>query len=322
MNNVVPIQRNQVVPNPQTESYINPQNINIEGEQRGGMANPSQPLNRQDSSQLQTDPQQILDAVYLNENGTKSEETDEPFFLGIRRCIGSMCECCTNEEIKEGSVGVITEFGKFVKVVGSGAQSYNCCSQVVIHVPTVIQVMHLPSQSVITKDGLQLLIKSYVKFRIVHPQLYLFNHQNASDLLLKAIQGTLRSVVGQRTLKENLGNQVEIKKKIARLVKHRVEEYGLVIYDTEIERMSMDQTLQKALAIVAKSEREAKARVVKAQGNKQSSIIYKKAADEFSKNPLAIQLKYLDVLKDVAAKQSTLLLRDTIVDELKKKNLK
>ena len=321
MNEVLPVNKSQMrPPSQQDQTPINPTTIDV-SKDPNSMVNPPQPLIRQDSSVLRKTPEAILNEIYECEGGVRSLEQDEHFCLGCRRCCGSMCEGCTNEEIREGSVGVITEFGKYVKIVGSGAQSYNCCTQMVVHVPVVQQVLHLPNQRVITKDGLQLLIKAFVKYQIIHPQLFLFNHSSPNKLLELALQGTLRSVIGQKTLRDNLSNQSEIKQKVARLIKHRVEEYGLIVYDAEIERMQMDINLERALAVVAESGRQAKAKVVKAKANLESSKMYRKAADELSKNPMAIQLKYLDVLKDVAAKQSTLLLRDTIVEEMKKKNL-
>lgn len=123
-------------------------------------------------------------------------------------------------------------------------------------------------------------------------------------------------------MSENLINQLEIKKKIADLVRHRVEEYGVVVYDVEIERMVMDINMQRALAIAAEAERKAKAKIQKSKACLESSKATRLAADELSKTSLSIQLKYLETLKKIGNGHSIILLRDTIVPEMQKMNLK
>ena len=142
--------------------------------------------------------------MYLYEGGLESGNAEEPTMIAVRRACGGCCEGCTNEQVNEGYVGVVMEYGRYIKIVKSGAQSYNPCTQSIRIVCVVIQVLNLPDQRVLTKDGLQLSIKAYVKYQVIHPQLYLFNHNNADDLLTKAVSGTLRSVIGMRTLKDNL----------------------------------------------------------------------------------------------------------------------
>ena len=96
----------------------------------------------------------------------------------------------------------------------------------------------------------------------------------------------------------------------------------MVVLDAEIERMVMDVNLQRSLAVVAEAEREFKSKIVKSKASLKSSGIFKAAADELTKNPLSLQLKYFDLLKDITKSSSKLILRDTIVEEMKKKNLK
>lgn len=297
---------------------------NMDGEHNShDMANPAtaNQYMRMQTFQLRKEPDELLKEMYEREGGTQSLESNESCAISCMRCCGSCWECCTNEQINEGYVGVVTEFGKFVKVVTTGAQSFNCCTEKITPVPIAIQVYNLPTQRVLTKDGLQLSITAFVKYRIAHPQLYLFYHHNATSLMALTISGTLRSIIGQRTIRENLEHQEDIKHKLSAQIKHKVEEYGIVVMDVEIQRMVMDVNLQRSLAVVAESERERKSKRIKASAALEASASFKLAADELSKNPLSLQLKYFDVLKQITHKQSMLVLRDTVVDEMKKKNI-
>lgn len=260
--------------------------------------------------------------MYVGDKQGKTQLDEEICMMGCMECCGNCCECANNQLIREGSVGLVTKFGKFAKIVGAGAQSYNCCTEKVQVLTIMIQVLNLPVQRVLTKDGLHLSIKAFVKYQIIHPQLYKFNHCAPDALLSFTVLGALRSVIGRLTLSENLLNQVDVKKKIANMVKHKVEEYGLVVYDVEIERMVMDVNMQRALAIAAEAERKAKAKVQKSRACLDSSKATRMAADELSKNSLSIQLKYFETLRQIGNGHSTVLLRDTIVAELQKKNLR
>jgi erythrocyte band 7 integral membrane protein len=304
-------------------SEVEVQNAHLRDDVHQGMANPGSAAQymKMQSFQLRKEPDALLHEMYEREGGQQSKEADEPCALGCMRCCGACCECCCNEQINEGYVGVVTEFGKFVKIVTTGAQSYNCCTQKIVPVAIAIQVYNLPVQRVLTKDGLQLSISAFAKYRVVHPQLYLYYHNSATSLMALTASGTLRSIIGQRTMRENLEGQDEIKHELATRIKHKVEEYGILVMDVEIQRMVMDVNLQRSLATVAESERQRKSKMIKASAALEASTSLKLAADELSKNPLSLQLKYFDVLKQITQKQSMLILRDTIVDEMKKKNI-
>jgi erythrocyte band 7 integral membrane protein len=278
-------------------------------------------LRRMETYQLRKEPEGLLNEMYEGEGGQQSTESGGPIMLGCMDCCGAMFMCCTNEQINEGEVGVVTEFGKYKEIVTPGAQSYNCCTQKITKVPIAIQVFNLPNQRVLTKDGLQLSITAFVKYRIVHPQLFMFNHGSATQLMMLTVAGTLRSIIGMRTIKDNLAYQLEIKQELSNSIKHRVEEYGIVVMDAEIQQMRMDVNLQRALAVVAESERQRKSKKIKAKAAYEASFSFRLAADELSKNPMSLQLKYLDLIKEITARQSMLVLRDTIVTEMQKKNI-
>jgi erythrocyte band 7 integral membrane protein len=324
MNVVAPADRESL-----TNSRLhNPSEVKVQSypgpSEQQGMVDPQSPgtYMRAQTFQLRKEPDQLLNEMYEREGGQQSQEASEPCAVCCMRCCGSVCECCCNEQINEGYVGVVSEFGKFVKTVTTGAQSYNCCTQKIVKVPIAIQVFNLPNQRVLTKDGLQLSISAFAKYRIAYPELFLYYHNSATTLMSLSISGTLRSIIGQRTIRENLEHQEQIKFELGKQIKHKVEEYGIVVMDVEIQRMVMDVNLQRSLAVVAEAERERKSKQIKASAALESSTSFKLAADELSKNPLSLQLKYFDVIKQITQKQSILVLRDTIVDEMKKKNLK
>jgi len=280
---------------------------------QGEMVNPDQPY----ALTKIEDTMEVLDDMYDNDQGMVPLESNRPFLLGSCQCLGN-CGLY-NEEIPQGFVGVLTEYGRFVRVLPSGLQSYNPFTQNLTKVPVTIQIRHMHSQTVLTYDGLQLLISGYVKYQIVHPELYLFNHSNPEDMMERAVTGSMRAVIGQRTLADNLNNQQEIKTNLLRTACTQVEMYGIMIMDTEIERMTMDAELLRAMACVPEAERNASATIVKSKATLEASKAIEKTGRELAKTPLSLQLKYIEVIKNVTGGNSTLLLRDTIVNEYKKR---
>src|SRR3990167_1542540 len=142
---------------------IGPQNINTQ------MAQPDQ-MYRQSSFELGRAPDEILKAMYISEGGVQSLDEDQPCAVGCMSCCGACCECMYNENILEGNVGLVTQFGRLTRILRPGAQSYNCCTEKIEIIRVVIQVMHLGKQKVLTKDGLQLSISAFMKYQVIHPQ--------------------------------------------------------------------------------------------------------------------------------------------------------
>jgi len=222
----------------------------------------------------------------------------------------------------QGYVGVVQERGRFVRTAGAGLQNFNMNSQVIVQIPIMMQVKTMPLQSVLTKDGLKLLIRSFVRYQIISPELYLFNHSNPEDLMVKTVSGMFRAVIGMNTLQDNLLHRQEIKMAIVQSCCHRIEKYGIIIHDAEIEQMTMEHGEERAMAAMAEAQRNADALVVKSRATLESSKNIIKAANELMKNPLSMQLQYFELMKNLTGGRSTLLLRDSFVHEFRKKAIK
>jgi erythrocyte band 7 integral membrane protein len=278
-------------------------------------------LNQPMSFQLRKEPKLMINEMYDHTGAGVIPETEDNggTYATCMSACGGCCACCSDFIVPQGYVGIKTEFGKFVELVGSGRPSYNPCTQKISLVNIMVQVLNLPPQKILTKDGLQLNVSAYIRYRVINPELYLFQHKNAHGLLVLFASGVLKAVTGSMTLSENLQNQAATREKVGKRLKNVAQEYGLVVYDLQISNMMMAVNLQRALAVVAESEREYKANIIKARASRDSSKIYRMAADELMKNPIAVQLQYYDLLKEITNnRQSLMLLRDTVVDELKK----
>lgn len=285
-----------------------PQNVNTQ---------PLQPVN---ASNNQVQREHRVEDVHAHDTGLPAEDSAPPALLGCCQCLSQ--NIFVNQQIMQGYVGVVQERGRFVRTAGAGLQNFNMNSQVIVQIPIMMQVKTMPLQSVLTKDGLKLLIRSFVRYQIISPELYLFNHSNPEDLMVKTVSGMFRAVIGMNTLQDNLLHRQEIKMAIVQSCCHRIEKYGIIIHDAEIEQMTMEHGEERAMAAMAEAQRNADALVVKSRATLESSKNIIKAANELMKNPLSMQLQYFELMKNLTGGRSTLLLRDSFVHEFRKKTIK
>lgn len=174
--------------------------------------------------------------------------------------------------------------------------------------------MDLNGQTLLTKDNVTVYVDAYVHYRIVVPEWAIFKVEDYYQLVKFMTSGVMKTIVAEHTLTELMVNRKNIEKKITDIIDEKTDPYGIKVIDIETQRIQLPPQMERAMAIVAESEKQSEARVIDARGNLESAKIFKDAADELSKNKISLQLQYFETLKFIAAeKNSTIIVPDSII---------
>lgn len=217
-------------------------------------------------------------------------------------------------QVPTGYIGLLTEFEKVIEKLEPGLHTVNTCSQKVVLVCLMTQLMDIPAQSLLTRDNVTIMIDAYVSFKIRCPELAIFKIGSYLKLIRLQTQGAMRAVVAERNLEDLLRNRKEVEAALTEIIDNKTDPFGIDVIGIETKGMDLPKNMRRAMATVAESKKEAEAKVVDAEGNLKSSKIFRKAADELKGNPIAVQLKYFELIKMIAeTNESTLVVPDSVI---------
>jgi regulator of protease activity HflC (stomatin/prohibitin superfamily) len=181
--------------------------------------------------------------------------------------------------------------------------------------------MDVPPQDVITKDNVTVKVNAVIYFRVVDQERAIVQVEDYLHATSMMSQTTLRSVLGQSQLDDLLSKRDQINADLQRIIDQQTEPWGVKVTAVEVKNVDLPQEMQRAIARQAEAERERRAKVIHAQGEFEASQRLADAADVIGRNPVALQLRYLQTLVEIAAgKKSTTIFPipiDTIAPFLK-----
>ena len=201
--------------------------------------------------------------------------------------------------------GVIFFLGKFQEVKGPGLIIVFPGIQKMLRVNLQTVTMDVPAQDVITRDNVSVKVNAVIFFRVVDPQRAVLAVQDYLYSTSQIAQTTLRSVLGQSQLDELLAKRDEINVELQRIIDQQTEPWGIKVTVVEVKNVDLPQEMQRAIAKQAEAERERRAKVIHAEGEFQASQKLLEAADVMARNPIALQLRYLQTLVEVAAEKNS-----------------
>ena len=178
-------------------------------------------------------------------------------------------------------------------------------------------VLDVPPQDVITKDNVSVKVNAVVYFRVVDPSKAVVEVENYALATSQIAQTTLRSVLGQAELDELLSARDRLNEKLQEIVDAQTDPWGIKVASVEVKHVDLPQEMQRAMARQAEAEREKRAKVIHAEGEFQASRQLARAADEVSKNPVTLQLRYLQTLSDIATERNSTIIFPLPIDMLK-----
>lgn len=164
---------------------------------------------------------------------------------------------------------------------------------------------NVPPQEILTKDSVTIAVDAVVYFRINNPTISVTNVSNVSSSTQLLAQTILRNVLGTKNLSEILSDRESISHSMQAHLEEATDDWGVKVERVEIKDVRLPAQLQRAMAAEAEASREAKAKVIAAEGEQKASIALKEAADVISQAPSALQLRYLQTLTQIAAEKNS-----------------
>ena len=207
--------------------------------------------------------------------------------------------------LREYERGVIFMLGRFWKVKGPGLVIVIPGVQQMVRVDLRVVTMDVPEQDVISHDNVSVKVNAIVFFRVVEPEKAIIQVANFLQATSQLAQTTLRAVLGKHELDEMLSERERLNLDIQKILDAQTDAWGIKVTNVEIKHVDLNESMVRAIARQAEAERERRAKVIHAEGEKQASSTLLEAAQMLSQSPQAMQLRYLQTLTQIAGDRSS-----------------
>lgn len=179
------------------------------------------------------------------------------------------------------------------------------CIDSIIKIDLRTVTFDIPPQEILTKDSVTVTVDGVCYFRVFNPTISVVNVANArySTQLLAAT--TLRNILGTKTLQEILREKDHISQMMQETLDVATDQWGIKVERVELKDVRLPNNMQRAMATEAEATREARAKVISAEGEQKASLALKEAADTINQSPVALQLRYLQTLTHVSAEKNS-----------------
>ncbi|RLB07159.1 MAG: slipin family protein [Deltaproteobacteria bacterium] len=206
---------------------------------------------------------------------------------------------------REYERGVIFRLGRLIGAKGPGIFFIIPGVDRMVKMSLRTVVLDVPPQDVITKDNVSIKVNAVVYFRVMSPEDAVVQVENYLYATSQLAQTTLRSVVGEAEIDENLAERENINQKLQSILDKQTDPWGIKISLVEIKHIDLPQEMQRAMAKQAEAERERRAKVINAEGEYQAAQRLADAAKIIDTYPIALQLRFLQTLREVAAENNS-----------------
>ncbi len=207
--------------------------------------------------------------------------------------------------LREYERGVVFRLGRLIGAKGPGLILLIPVVDRMVRVSLRTIVMDVPPQDVITKDNVSLKVNAVVYFRVIQAEKAIVEVEDYLHATSQLSQTTLRSVLGQSQLDEILAEREKINRELQRIIDHQTEPWGIKVSNVEIKHVDLPLEMQRAMAKQAEAERERRAKIIHAEGEFQASQKLKEAAEIIEDHPVAVQLRFLQTLSEVASEKNS-----------------
>lgn len=210
--------------------------------------------------------------------------------------------------LKEYERAVVFRMGRIVGSKGPGMIFIIPFIDKMIRVSLRIVTLDVASQEVITKDNVPVKINAVVYFRVVDPNRSIVAISNYVEATSAISQTTLRSVVGQVELDELLSQRDKINTKLQQIIDQHTDPWGIKVSTVEIKDLEIPEEMKRSMAKQAEAERERRAKIINAQGEYQAAEKLSAAAGIISAHPEALQLRFLQTVRELSADHNSTLI--------------
>ncbi len=207
--------------------------------------------------------------------------------------------------LREYERGVIFRLGKLQGAKGPGIIFLIPIVDKMVRMDLRVVTIDVPKQEIMTKDNVPATVDAVIYFRVVDPNAAVVKVENFWKATSLIAQTTLRSVLGQSPLDDLLAQRDIINQKLQEIIDKQTEPWGIKVTAVEVKDVALPDSMKRAMAKQAEAERERRAKVVNAEGEFQAAEKMVQAAALIAKEPIALQLRYLQTMREMASEHNT-----------------
>jgi len=207
--------------------------------------------------------------------------------------------------LREYERGVIFRLGKLQGEKGPGLVFLIPIVDRMVRMDLRVVTIDVPKQEIMTRDNVPATVDAVVYFRVVDPNAAVVKVENFGKATSLIAQTTLRSVLGQSPLDDLLSQRDIINQKLQEIIDKQTEPWGVKVTSVEVKEVALPESMKRAMAKQAEAERERRAKVVNAEGEFQAAEKMVQAAGMIAKEPIALQLRYLQTMREMASEHNT-----------------
>ena len=218
--------------------------------------------------------------------------------------------------LREYERGVIFRLGRVIKTKGPGLIILIPIVDKMVKVSLRLVAMDVPEQDVITRDNVSIKVNAVIYFRVMDPTNAIIEVENYLFATSQLAQTTLRSVCGQVELDEILAEREKINTQLQGILDKHTDPWGIKVTTVEVKHIDLPEEMQRSMARQAEAERERRAKVINAEGEYQAATRLAEAAGIIREHPEALQLRYLQTMREMSSEGNTTLLFPLPIDLL------
>ena len=235
-----------------------------------------------------------------------------------------VCRCAAALVLAAASVRVLREYERAV-VFRLGRAMNQRGPGLILLVPAIDRMVRvslrtvtlkIPAQEIITRDNVPARVTAVAYYRVIDPKKSVIEVENVLAATSQIAQTTLRSVLGKAELDALLSEREQLNEHLQQIIDDQTEPWGVKVTTVEIKDVEIPERMQHAMARQAEAERERRAKIINAEGEFQAAARLSDAADVISRNPVTIQLRYLQTLIEVSGKESSMIVFPLPIDVL------
>ena len=165
--------------------------------------------------------------------------------------------------------------------------------------------INVAKQEIMTRDNVPVTVDAVVYFRVLDPEAAIIKVENFLKATSLIAQTTLRSIIGQAELDDLLSQRERINQRLQEVIDRQTEPWGVKVTAVEVKDVMLPDTMKRAMARQAETERDRRAKIINAEGEFQAAEKLVQAAEMISRQPIALQLRYLQTMKEISSEHNT-----------------
>ena len=218
--------------------------------------------------------------------------------------------------LNEYERGVIFRLGRVITAKGPGLIVLLPIIDKMVRVSLRLVALDVDPQDVITRDNVSVKVNAVIYFRVVDATKAIIEVENYTYAMSQLAQTTIRSVCGQAELDELLAERDKINSELQEILDMHTDPWGIKVATVELKHIDLPQEMQRAMARQAEAERERRAKIINAEGEYQAATRLSEASDIIAKNPVALQLRYLQTVNEISTENNSTIIFPIPIDLL------